>query len=215
MGQHSEVDDLTPEQRERLRRFRRRMLLLIPACLAGVVLGVVMSRHSLPAPRPGHRATPWWLLPAILIPTLLLLVALQYWVLRRRFFRPGAERDLIVSGSTKDIRRVVKQLRRREPVAEADRPIVAAFIRSWRRQQRKFPWLVGALASFLVIEVTLVVVSGHSPISWLAIVSLSFSVVVLTWSFVMQQRAVAGARAQGFEIEPGRPSQSPNGGGNP
>lgn len=201
MSQRNNVDELTPQQQERLRRFRRRMLLLIPMCLIGALVGVVVARNFLPPPRPGHRAAPWWLLPAILVPTLLLLVGLQYWVLRRRFLRPGVERDLIVSGSQKDIRRVVKQLRKRQPVVEADRPIVVAVISSWRRQRRRAPWLIGALASILAIEVTLALVSGHPPIYWLAIIGVSLSLVAVAWSFGVQWQAVSGARAQGFEVE--------------
>ncbi|GAA1900506.1 hypothetical protein [Lapillicoccus jejuensis] len=201
MSAGSDVDDdLTVEQRRRLERAWRRIwisqLLVLPATL--VVVFVVNARLDPPTPRPGHHPVPTWVPWSIAAVLLLVVIPIQFRLLRRRFFRRDTTaRALIVSGDRRDIRRVYRSLRRGETISDDDRPIAQACVDSARRQLRTAPWLVLALLLLGAVAVGLPAAS-HRPVPWFVAVMMILALVMIGGSFVQLRRALTGARAQGL-----------------
>ncbi len=122
MTRHSDAkDDLTPEQRDRLRRALRRVWLTLLAVLPMTAIVLALSHwiSPQPAPAPGHHLPPSWMFLSVLAVLLLVVLPVEVWFVSRRFRRPGTARDLLISGEQRDIRRVVKALRRRQPMVKS------------------------------------------------------------------------------------------------
>lgn len=210
MNAGPEVDgDLTPEQRRRLQRTWRRLwlpqLLVLPAVF--VVISV-NDRFKPPTPRPGHHPLPAWVPVVIAAVLLVIVLPVEFWVLRRRFFtRATPGRALIISGERHEIRRVYRALRRGETVSKADRPIAQAYVDSAQRQMRAGPWFVIGLLVLGAVAVGLPVTTGR-PVPWFVAVLMMLALVMFGVAFVQLRRALAGARRQG--VVPRAPDGTPS-----
>lgn len=118
----------------------------------------------------------------------------------RRFHRPGTARDLLVGGEPRDIRRVVKMLRRQQPIADEDGGIAQAYVNSAARQLRMFPWLIGGMFVLCAIVVFLAA-HANRPFPWLLLVMFMVLLVVLGAAVSMTRRSISTAREQGIVVQ--------------